>query len=175
LDDTGSVDVTISTSNLPSHRHQDASATSTESGGSHSHSGSTDGGGSHTHSIGSAGSHTHTAVDNGHIHDWDKGFPMVATLGPADSCMDIIFVDASHTYHTIPSPHSTVGYANVSITAAGGHQHSIGSVSNHTHVISATSTHSGHTHTLPEHRAVGDGQPVSFKPPSLSLYFYIKM
>lgn len=175
VDDIGTVSVGISVSNLPAHRHRDAAATTTGSGGNHSHSGSTSNAGGHSHSAGSAGDHSHGAYDSGHLHDWQAGWPIVATLGHHDSCMDIPFSDASHNHRTIPAQYSNVGYAQIVVQSAGSHSHSISSVGDHSHNIAATSTHAGHSHPLPEHQSVGGGENLSFRPPSLSLYFYIKM
>lgn len=92
-----------------------------------------------------------------------------------DSCMDIIFTDSSHTYVTKPSAHSMFGTANISVRDAGDHFHSIGSVSNHTHSIDTMSEHTGHTHPLPEHKTVGSGTAFTVQPPTLNLYFYVKI
>ena len=175
VDDTGTTSVTLTVDNLPAHRHQSATATETSTGGIHSHSGSTDSAGGHTHTVESAGVHNHLAYDTGHTHTHPEGYPMCATLYDWDSCMDIPFSDSSHTHRTKPSPVTDLGTANIVVGNAGSHSHSISTVANHSHPISSTSTHNGHTHSLPEHTSVGGGQAVSFRPPSVSLYFYIKM
>lgn len=175
VNDGGTASVTLTVDNIPAHRHEDATATSTGSGGNHSHSGTTDSAGGHTHVVSGGGSHSHTAFDTGHSHSWANGWPMCATLGEADSCMDIIFTDSSHTYRTIPGPFSNIGNAQITVTAAGTHSHSLTSVGNHSHNIAATSTHDGHVHSLPEHRSVGNNSPVYVTPPSLNIHFYIKM
>ena len=182
LDGTGRTSVTLTESNLPPHSHR--TGTTTEPAGSHSHTGTTAGGGAHSHTTdghtggtGDGGSHSHTATDSGHWHYWEGGFPMVATFpdAPHDSCMDLPFVDASHTYRTRPEPHSMFGTANITMTSAANHFHSIGTSATHTHSIDTMSTVSDHSHTLPEHRTIGGGTSFTVQPPTLNLYFYIKM
>lgn len=175
IDDIGTINVGLTVDNLPSHRHQSSSSTTTGLDGLHSHGGSTDPAGGHSHAVGSGGIHSHTAIDTGHSHTWTGGWPIVATMVDWDSCMDIPFGDSSHCHRTKPSLVSEVGAASIVVNQNGAHTHSLDPASNHTHPISATSTHNGHTHSLPEHSSVGGGQPVSFRPPSVSLHFYIKM
>jgi microcystin-dependent protein len=182
LDGTGRSSVTLTEANLPPHSHR--TGTATQAAGAHAHTGTTAGGGAHTHTAdghtggtGDAGAHGHSASDSGHWHYWEGGFPIVATFPGAyhDSCMDIPFADASHTYRTLPEPHSMFGTANITVTGAPNHFHSIGTSSTHTHTIDTMSTAAAHTHTLPEHRTIGSGTSFTVQPPTLSLYFYIKM
>lgn len=174
-DDDGSITITLTDENqLPTHRHQNTE-TATGSGGVHAHSGTATSAGSHTHPVVAAPNHSHTANDSGHWHYWEGGFPMVATIpgAPHDSCMDIPFADASHTYRTAPSAHSMFGTANITVEPAGAHNHGIEAAGTHNHTVSITNS-STHTHTVPTHNSVGQSAPITFRPPSLSLNFYIK-
>ena len=182
LDGTGKTSVTLTEANLPPHRHRNSNTTA--AAGSHSHTGTTAGGGSHSHTTdghvggtGDGGAHGHSATDSGHWHYWEGGFPMVATFpdAPHDSCMDIPFADASHTYRTRPEPHSMFGTANITVNGAANHFHSIGTSSTHTHSIDTMSTASAHTHAIPDHLTIGSGTSVTVQPPTLNLYFYIKI
>jgi microcystin-dependent protein len=174
-DDDGTITVTMTPDQMPSHRHQSVDDTTTGSSGSHSHNGTATSAGAHTHVSVAAPNHTHSATDSGHWHYWEGGFPMVAIIPgtEGDSCMDIIFSDRSHTYVTRPEPHSMFGTANITVAGGGGHNHGIepGGTHNHTVAIDVSSTH---THTAPTHVSAGNGLPMTFRPPSLSLNFYIK-
>ena len=182
VDGSGKVSVTLSEDNIPAHIHQ--TGTITGDAGSHHHTGSTGGAGAHTHTTsghtggtGDAGTHGHTATDSGHWHYWEEGFPMVAIIpgNEGDSCMDIIFTDSSHTYVTKPSAHSMFGTANITITNAGNHFHSIGTSDTHTHSITSMDDVADHHHSIPEHKSVGSGTAFTVQPPTLNLYFYIKI
>jgi hypothetical protein len=87
--------------------------------------------------------------------------------------MDIPFADASHSYRTIPSQYSTLGIANITVAPSGAHNHGIEAAGAHNHPVSITNS-STHTHTVPTHSLVGQSAPITFRPPSLSLNFYIK-
>jgi hypothetical protein len=182
VDGTGKATVTLTEANIPPHVHQ--SGSSTGNAGGHKHGGYTDDGGAHSHttdgnssSTGNAGAHGHTANDSGHWHYWEGGFPMVAIIPgtEGDSCMDIIFTDASHTYVTRPEPHSMFGTANITVNNAANHSHSIGTSAKHNHIISNMDRVDDHSHTLPEHKSVGSGASFTVQPPTLNIYFYIKM
>jgi microcystin-dependent protein len=182
VDGTGQSSVTLTTTNLPAHSHR--TGTTTGDAGTHAHTGTTAGDGAHTHTTsghtggtGDAGAHGHTASDSGHWHYWEGGFPIVATFpgDHHDSCMDLPFTDSSHTYRTRPEAHSMFGTANITVTNADNHFHSIGTSATHTHSINTMSTQPNHNHTLPAHSSVGNGTPFTVQPPTLSLYFYIKM
>ena len=182
LDGTGKTSVTLSLAHVPPHSHRTSNVT--QPSGSHSHTGTTAGDGAHSHTTsgnvnatGNGGAHGHGATDSGHWHYWEGGFPIVATI-PGDyhdSCMDIPFADASHTYRTRPEAHSMFGTANITVTGAPDHSHSIGTSSTHTHSINTMSTAEAHVHTLPEHVSVGGGSSFTVQPPTLNLYFYIKI
>lgn len=171
IDDKGTVSALIDIPNLPPHAHQNGAAT-TGAGGTHSHEGTTETGGAHGHSMGSGGNHGHNARDTGHIHTWLDGWPIIATIYGADTCMDNIFNDSSHSYHTKPYPYSSVSYANIVVDQAGDHQHSIVSAAAHYHSFN-TGSSLAHSHPLPAHASVGQGVPLTFRPPSLSIYAYI--
>lgn len=174
-DDDGSITITLTDENqLPTHRHQNTE-TATGSGGIHAHSGTATSAGSHTHPVVAAPNHSHTATDSGHWHYWEAGLPVVAVPPGAyhDTCMDIPFADASHSYRTVPSAHSMFGTANITVEPAGSHNHGIEAAGTHNHTVSITNS-STHTHTVPTHNSVGQSAPITFRPPSLSLNFYIK-
>ena len=182
VDGTGKASVTLIEANIPPHVHQ--SGSSTGNAGGHTHGGSTDNGGAHSHTTdgnssgtGNSGAHGHTASDSGHWHYWEGGFPMVAIIPgeEGDSCMDIIFTDASHTYVTKPSAHSMFGTANITVNNAANHFHSIGTSATHNHTINNMTSAPDHTHTLPEHKSIGSGASFTVQPPTLNIYFYIKM
>ena len=175
LDDKGTISFELTTGQLPSHSHRSSNVTS--DAGSHTHTGATaSSAGSHTHVVSSAGLHSHGIVDNGHSHYWNKGAPVVAVFPgvEADTCMDNIFNDLNHSYHTTIDLSSQVSTTGISISNGGSHSHTAANGGAHTHSVTIPSGGS-HVHTLPEHSAVGGGQPVTFRPPSLSLYYYIKM
>jgi hypothetical protein len=174
-DDDGSITIQLTNENqLPSHRHQNTDA-ATGPNGIHSHTGTATSAGTHTHPVVGAPNHSHTATDSGHWHYWEGGFPMVAIIPgtEGDSCMDNIFVDSSHTYVTRPEAHSQFGTANITVGSAGAHTHGVEAAGQHNHTVSIDNS-SSHTHTVPTHNSVGSSADITFRPPSLSLNFYIK-
>jgi len=174
-DDDGSITIALTDENqLPSHRHQNT-VTATGSGGIHTHSGTATRAGSHVHPVVAAPNHSHSAVDSGHWHYWEGGFPMVAVFlnAPHDSHVDNQFVDRSHSWATRPEPHSMFGTANITVGPSGAHNHGIEAAGAHNHPVSITGSDT-HTHTVPTHNSIGQSAPITFRPPSLSLNFYIK-
>lgn len=172
LDDKGTVNVTLSTANLPAHVHR--TDTETLSQGSHSHVAQTNLNGGHSHSTEVSPAHNHGINDPGHGHTWGVGWPIVVSNGYHDTCMDLPFVDSAHSYRTVPNEWSNSSTTGISVASGGQHTHAISSEPNHNHVV-AVAPAGTHTHTLPEHNSVGGGQAVVFRPPSLSVTFYIKI
>jgi hypothetical protein len=173
IDDKGTISSVLDIPNLPPHDHQFGSSSSaTGASGGHSHDGFTSASGGHNHTVSNGGLHQHIATDIGHSHTWDYGYPICATLDGADTCIDNIFNDSSHSYHTRPGQYSRQSYANIVVNQAGSHTHGIVAVGDHSHPVSLSGS-GAHTHALPAHSAVGQGVPLTFRPPSLSLYAYI--
>lgn len=171
-DSVGTIGISLATENLPRHRHH--TDTATAAAGSHTHTASVDNSGSHTHTVDPAGWHKHPHRDNGHHHGWENGAPIVAVAdGSHDGCTDSAFADSSHNYRTRPSWNSESKPSNIDIEFAGTHTHTLSGGGLHSHVLTVTSAGS-HTHALPAQVDVGENKEVTFAPPSLSLYFYIK-
>ena len=157
-DTGGEENVTLSSSQIPSHRHSSGTL-STSSDGDHSHSGSSASAGSHSHTkgtleIGSAGSHTHGSgtysTSSAGSHSHGSGTLSTNTTG-------------SHT-HTVDIKKGTgLVYENntfikgvdgtTTTSSSGSHSHSISgstaSEGSHTHSVSGTSASGGsHTHSI---------------------------
>lgn len=176
---TGLISVTLAEAQLPPHTHQTSPNNLqpgflTGVGGGHDHSGTVNPGGAHAHVATAAGSHSHPVNDPGHAHGWNGGWPIVSTLEEPDSCVDAVFTDLNHMWRTIAVPYSTVNQTNIGIGTGGTHTHPTDQEPAHTHSFT-TSPHGGHQHTLPTHSVIGQGRAIEFRPPSISLYFYIKI
>lgn len=173
IDDKGSVQKTLTVREMPSHSHQ-GGETETGATGSHSHSGTTAPESDHQHTISSAGSHAHSVSQTPHTHGFADGRVVVATANGADTCLDIIFNDASHSHTTRPVDATAGGSANVVVLSSGSHSHSSEGAGRHNHAFD-TGQSGTHAHSLPAHTAQGEGIPFTVRPPSLSMYFYIKI
>lgn len=174
-DPTGTIRLTLTEEQLPSHRHRAEINIGTSIAGSHTHSATTNTVSNHAHSVTGGGAHTHAVNDPGHAHGWAGGWPIVSTLEEPDSCVDAVFTDLDHMWRTIASPYSLPSTTNIGIQSAPNHTHEISGGGSHSHTIAATSTAGDHFHTIPAHNAVGGGKAIVFNPPSISLYFYIKI
>lgn len=185
LDDKGTISLLIEKQNLPPHVHDNSIPVTptamqgvdiTGVGGAHDHSGSvTSTAGLHSHVIGNHGAHGHSVNDNGHSHGYDGGWAMVASTDANDTCLDTTFADASHGHRTKPVERSGTQTTNISVVENGMHGHPIQSAGEHFHSFTITAVGTGHTHTLPAQKVVGNGQALTFKVPTLSMYFYIKI
>ncbi len=164
----GEKEVTLTTAQIPRHRHSSGTL-SAESAGSHTHgSGTLSAGtaGSHSHGSGtlgtvSVGGHTHSITissGGGHSHTIYFGIkPGVAT--GAD-----VFGPGTNTTATTES--------------AGDHSHSgsIGSGGSHSHTISGTTSSAGtHSHTISGYTGyIGSGEAHENRPPYFALAFIMK-
>lgn len=176
-DAAGTIGISLKTDNLPAHRHfPQGPAWVTDSVGGHEHPAQiATSSGAHSHTVAEAGNHSHSYTDPTHDHFWGGGWPIVAVDpdAPHDSCMDNPFVDSSHNYRTRPELLSTPATVNIQINEGGRHSHTLSGSGTHSHTATVGAG-GGHFHTLPTESAVGNNQEITFAPPSLSLYFYIK-
>ncbi len=155
IGDTGGLDsVTLTTSQLPSHRHSSGTL-STSSGGGHSHSGSSASAGSHSHGSGTlstntTGSHTHTV-------DIKKGTGLVY-----ENNTFIKGVDGTTTTSSSGSHSHTISGS----TASGG---------SHSHTITI-STAGSHSHSVSGYtNYIGSGDSHENRPPYYALAFIMKL
>lgn len=173
---TGSTTFTISESQMPSHSHRSGNRTGDES---HSHTESvTTPSGSHNHgnATQSGGGHFHTITDKNHSHPMlFADFIVTRYDGEGDSCLDIKFVDQSHHWVTQTANRTfESGTGITSTNPTSGHTHGIPEGGQHTHSVTISNSGS-HSHSIPEHSPKGGGQPITLTPPSMNIYFYIKM
>lgn len=194
-DGKGTIKTKIKLENMPRHAHQrrsddhddfdhdddddddeyesHSSRSNTGYEGYHNHQGSTQVGGSHAHTISSSGNHAHPVQDLQHVHNFGSDKVVVASVAGADTCLDIIFNDASHSHTTKPRDNTGAAKSNVYVDFAGAHTHGESEHSGHTHVFNIAQSGT-HRHAVPQHYWQGGGKDVQFRPPSLSMYFYIK-
>jgi hypothetical protein len=169
---------TLTTANLPAHKHFSSSVTSPA--GSHTPSGSAVENGEHSHTINSGGAHTHSISDPGHKHD---GLDMYSTNVPTYFCgaawggtnkLDALFNDASHTW-TVDMAQSTVSATTgITVQQSGSHNHTVQTAGKHSHTLTMNSV-PDHTHQLPTESPVGSGQAVDITPQHLTVHYYIKV
>jgi microcystin-dependent protein len=182
-DASGTETHTLTTNELPPHNH-DAAGTaaptgpgyttytatgiSTQSAGTHAHTGTTDSSGSHLHTgtTDGSGSHNHTYTDAYFAENAGLGTGIFGTNAGTDGDNDFRYRTAAGGSSLTPSPLNT------------------SSTNNHTHTFTTTTT-PGHTHTFlsdtsgshthaitdPTHRhqiaSVGDGDAISLLQPTL--------
>ncbi len=183
--DTGGEErVTLSSSQIPRHRHSSGTL-STSSGGGHSHRGSSASAGSHSHGSGklstsSAGSHSHssgtlsTSTTGSHTHtvELKKDY-----IGPSTESGPVAkMVNGSTTTSSSGSHNHSISGS----TASGGsHSHTISgstaSDGSHSHTITIDSAGS-HSHTVSGYTGyVGSGDSHENRPPYYALAFIMKL
>jgi hypothetical protein len=91
----------------------------------------------------------------------------------ADTCLDIVFNDASHSHTTKPVAFTGPSPSGVTVAPSSTHAHSIGNGGSHTHTVTVNAV-SDHTHPIPAHNSVGYDLPFVVQPPAISINFYIK-
>lgn len=174
----GAVSITLLETNMPSHSHQTESnmRTSTETHshteslttdeGEHNHGGATAGGGGHSHEI----------EDKMHQHSFLFSNVIATDFNDqGDSQLDNPINDTQHSYMTRPIPSTFFAYTGITGTKpVGTHTHSIPNSTKHHHSVSITDSGS-HDHGLPTHSPKGGNTPFKVTPPSMHIYFYIKM
>ena len=174
--------VTISTAQLPSHKHFEGSLVEgqlrTSSMGSHVHTISSAVAGGHSHSV-AGGLHDHPVSDPGHEHSANHGNNIptnfVAVLWGGGSKLDGPFHDKSHTWTVEPCLYTTRNPAGITIPPnTGNHSHSLATVVGHTHATSAASA-GEHFHTMPTESGAGSGSPVDVTPKHLKVHYYLKV
>lgn len=171
----GSNNKTLTTGNLPAHRHFDG-ASNTSSSGVHSHTVSVSPAGAHAHTIG-GGAHSHAVSDPGHMHSanhglniptsfitmlWGGKYRLVAWSGSEGGPAVDIF------------QYSTLEKTGITIPSGAAHSHTVSREADHSHTSVVTSS-SGHTHALPNESVVGSGAPVDVTPKNLSVVYYVKV
>lgn len=184
----GSTTLTLTTAQLPSHRHEDVSATSTGLNTVTNASLTTNNAGAHDHgSTTDTKSHTHNLTNSGIQHShWSNNSakPVVLSeynastgegvlpegyipryINGVTTSQDKIWVKSAEN---MTSPNST----GLSTTDQYTHSHAITNQADHFHTVNVPLA--AHTHTVPTHSAVGSGSPITVTPPSLSIDFYIK-
>jgi hypothetical protein len=174
--------VTISTAQLPSHKHFDGSLVEgqlrTSAMGSHVHTVSSVAAGGHSHSV-SGGLHGHPINDPHHSHSANHGNNIpanfVATLWGGGSKLDGPIADKSHTWTVDAALYTTDEPTGVTVQPnTGNHSHSVAAVVGHTHTISAAAA-GEHFHTMPTESGAGSGSPVDVTPKHLKVHYYLKV
>ena len=174
--------VTISTAQLPSHKHFDGSLVEgqlrTSAMGSHVHTVSSVAAGGHSHSV-SGGLHDHPINDPHHSHSANHGNNIpanfVATLWGGGSKLDGPIADKSHTWSVDAALYTTDEPTGVTIRPnTGNHSHEVAAVVGHTHTISAAAA-GEHFHTMPTESGAGSGSPVDVTPKHLKVHYYLKV
>lgn len=169
----GSISVTISENQMPTHSHRTSNSTSTESHahgsvisnqtGSHSHGGKT----------GQDGLHNHGINDPGHTHYFFPTPSVVLSSPGSKYQIDGPYNDNTHVDVTdVSNPlHNVTG---ITIRDSIKHDHTINPAGDHFHTFTIP-LGGEHSHTLPPHSPKGGNQPITITPPSMNIYFYIKM
>jgi len=188
----GSVSFNLDVSQLPSHRHQDVSATNTlantastttqttVANGAHTHSGSTDTY-QHNHTLNSNAQHNHFSTEDGNLakpivtSDYNKEVDTPTGTVPEGYISKYQTSTPSATSIWVRTTNNLTSTNSTGITSpvsSNTHSHTILSDGSHTHNVNVDL--SAHTHPLPAHSAVGSGAAITIAPPSLSIDFYIK-
>ena len=174
--------VTISTAQLPSHKHFDGSLVGgqlrTSATGNHIHNVSSANAGSHSHNV-TDGRHGHPITDPEHAHSANHGNNVpanfVATLWGGGSKLDGPFHDKSHTWTVEAALYTTTNKTGITIPEGhGDHVHTVGTVNGHTHDISVSGA-GDHFHTMPNEAGAGSGSPVDVTPKHLKVHYYLKV
>lgn len=154
-DTGGEKEVTLSTSQIPSHRHSSGTL-STSSDGDHSHSASSASAGSHSHGSGTlktdtTGEHSHTYIGSGSTAQLDTG---TDNWADRDTATKSTGFSGSHS-------HSITG----STASSGSHSHKI-----------TIDTAGSHSHTISGYTGyIGSGDSHENRPPYYALCFIMKL
>lgn len=173
----GETSVTLTTNNLPPHRH----GVALQPGGAHGHVASTDQRGNHKHlTEANGGAHTHPIKDPGHYHagvDSPLGTAFIAAQWeiPAKHKLDGPVNDSSHTFTVNAVERTVLARTGITRTEAtgSGHQHATDEQGAHGHVVTVTAAEN-HNHLVSE-QDVGGGAAIPIQPPYLTVYTYIKV
>ena len=172
----GASNVTLATTQIPSHTHSFSANATTGGGGAHTPAGSVDGGGAHTPAgnISNAGNHTHTGSTSNtgaHTHTLTKYFAWGYQNVPGGS---------SEYNGAVNNTTSSAGAHSHNFTTAGGgaHGHNFTgtAVGNHTHTFTGTAV-GNHTHSVAvsgTSGATGGAGAHENKPPYYALAYIMK-
>lgn len=170
---TGSMTQQLTTTHMPAHVHQTnlVSGTTSSAEGGHDHTAAAVP--AHSHTISDTG-HAHGVTDNGHYHFSNRqGLPIYAAnlestakipFLPGGSA-DNIWVGTAANETSIAATGVSVNSGNSNVSSAPGGAHT-----------PTINTGGGtHTHTIPAHESRGGDTAFTITPPSMSIYYYIKM
>lgn len=169
--------LTLSTANLPAHRHVEAGTVTTAAGG-HTHGTTVGTNGSHSHDIAAgSGTHGHPITDPGHRHngaDSALGHALIYTAWGGQNKLDGPFNDSSHTYSVEAAEWTAPAATGATISSStGGHGHTLNAAGAHGHSVTLD-TVASHTHALPQDSVVGSGEALDVAPAHMAVYFYVK-
>jgi hypothetical protein len=170
----GADSFTLTVDQMPKHKH-DVSAVS---GGKTTVKGRTGEAGGHRHTTTTGGRHGHTFDEgDGHAHhgmDNDSEGYVIATMVNGGNSIDAFFNDSSHTYTVRAAQWTRRAKTNAIVREEGSyHDHTISYEDAHTHPISDFDL-PNHEHSVVEEYR-GSGRAVTFTPPYLTVYAYMKM
>lgn len=169
----GSMDRALTQAQLPSHTHFGAS--STGSGGEHTHVASLTAAGSHGHNV-SGGGHGHTVVDPGHEHV-PQAYGTNFITGIFDNTKPNVYPDLGPnvplSFRVVPQQYTDKRTTGISVSG-GDHGHAVDPAGEHVHQVVFQSS-GGHTHNFPAESPVGSSQPVSVRPAYLGVNVFIKI
>jgi hypothetical protein len=168
------MDRTLTKEQLPAHTHFGSGTSSTGSGGEHTHTASLVPAGGHTHNT-SGGAHRHHVADGGHSHP--------APFGSSGYIVSFTALTPESIYIPPSGPgargnlYGATGIAATGVEVTTGdsdHGHIVDSAPDHTHQVVFQQS-GGHTHQFPAESTVGSSQPVSVRPASLGVNYFIKI
>ena len=171
----GSMDRALTKEQLPAHTHFGSGASSTGSGGEHTHVANLTAAGGHGHNV-SGGGHGHNVIDPGHEHV-PQAFGTNFITGIFDNTKPNVYPDLGPnvplSFRVTFQQYTDKRTTGISVSG-GDHGHAVDSAGEHTHQVVFQQS-GGHTHNFPTEIPVGGSQPVSVRPAYLGVNVFIKI
>jgi microcystin-dependent protein len=168
----GSSTITVGMVNMPTHQHDVNAA----KGGQTRITGSTTPAGGHRHEVVTFGRHGHEIDEGeGHMHPGmaAPGGGIITEVAGGLNSIDAFFNDRSHTYEVASYLWIARARTNLRVTMEGSaHDHTISPVDDHSHKVDVTDV-PAHDHVITQETR-GEGRPINYSPPFITMFCYIK-